>query len=115
MIRPVDGSRKDSWVGCHPGAVAALSPWRRRPSHPTTATTTRAARISRPNTAPTSAGADDDRGAVRHDLGQALPDLRRIEAHADDGVGAHDAGVLDHAVHSVAPAVFQQFGVLSDP
>src|SRR5207253_3424983 len=34
--------------------------------------------------------------------------------HADDGVGPHDASVLDHAVHGMATAVLEQFGVLGD-
>ena len=55
----------------------------------------------------------DDYGcAVGDDLGQALADLARVEAEADDGVGAEQLRVLHHAVHCVPARILQQLGVL---
>src|SRR6185312_16522373 len=53
-------------------------------------------------------------GTVGHDLAHHLADLVGVEAHHDDGVGAHGLGVLHHAVHGVAARFLQQGGVFDD-
>ena len=44
--------------------------------------------------------------------GRLLADLRGVEAHGDHRVGAHQLGVLDHAVDGVAARVLEQLRVL---
>ena len=72
----------------------------------------RSASLSR--TPPARTRFDLDRGAVGHDLGELLADLRGVEAHGDDRVGPHQPGVVDHPVDRMAPRVLQQLGVLGD-
>src|SRR6516162_8934809 len=53
-------------------------------------------------------------GAIGDDLAHGLADLGGIEAHHDDGVGAHGRRVLHHAVDGVAPRLLQQSRVFMD-
>src|SRR5664280_808337 len=59
-------------------------------------------------------GHDHDRGPVGHDFRHGCADLRRVEAHREDRVGAHQSRVLDHSVEGLAPGVLEQLGVLVD-
>src|SRR5450830_171732 len=57
---------------------------------------------------------DHHGGAVGDDFAHGLGDFGGVEAHHDDGVAAHQAGVLDHAVEGVAAGLLQQGGVFGD-
>src|SRR5262245_15566410 len=57
---------------------------------------------------------DDDRRAVRHDLGHVAREGAAVEAHRDDRVRAHQRRVLDQPVERLAAGVLEQLGVLVD-
>src|ERR1700761_2011057 len=57
---------------------------------------------------------DDDGSAVGHDLAHGLAHLRGVEAHHHDGIGLHQARILDHPVDRVAPRFLEHLGVFHD-
>src|SRR5713226_9436975 len=59
-------------------------------------------------------GLEDDGRAVGDDLAHGLADLRRIEAHHDDGIGAHGGGVPHQTVDRLAPRFLEQAGIFVD-
>src|ERR1039458_8918815 len=52
--------------------------------------------------------AERNRGAVGNNLGQRLPDFRRIESHRDNALSSEKLGILDHSVHGVTSAIFDR-------
>src|ERR1035437_9104059 len=57
-----------------------------------------------------SLGGQDHGGAIAEHLGDALHDLRRVVAHADDRVRADVAGVAEHHVEGLGPGPLAELG-----
>src|SRR5215204_7598141 len=102
-----------------------------RPAHPPKAIAAKPPRMSRPPSARTSSRRiviaaslrrlrrtrlrlDDDRRSVRDDLAHRAGQLGAVEAHREDGVRAHQRGVLHQPVEGLAAGVLEQLGVLVD-